>query len=214
MKQVGGFWLPDADRHFKLFEELARYQEGVREAALEQVQGRELAVDGGAHVGIFSKWMASRFEQVLAVEPEPNNYRCLLRNIDDNVLPIRAALGQLRGWGRIERRTPDNSGDVRVSRCGAPTDLTRPFTVPVMKLDKILAKRLPGIPVRLIKLDVQGAELAALHGADHTLALWSPVLIVECTADVPPPHRPDEHLQRLGYRRVATIRKDHVWSRP
>lgn len=213
MKEHAGFWLPDDDAHFTNYSQLADYQEPIREAAMPLVRGLELAVDLGAHVGIFSRWFATRFEQVLAIEADAENHRCLLRNVGENVITLRGAVGQLPGWGRVERGGRHNTGDNRISRSGAPAAEGDERFVRIHTLDKLLAKRLPGVPVRLIKLDLQGGELPALHGAADTLARWSPVLIVEMTSDTPPPHRPETFLTRAGYEHRQTIRHDQVWSK-
>jgi glycosyltransferase EpsH len=59
----------------------------------------DTVVDVGAHVGTLSIFLAKKypFLRVIAVEPEPRNYRCLVRNIEanglTNVLALNKAIG-------------------------------------------------------------------------------------------------------------------------
>jgi FkbM family methyltransferase len=211
---MAGFRLPESDTHFRRMKApLADYQQDVRTPALSFVVGHELAVDGGAHVGIWTRWMEAHFRAVLAIEPVPETFACLLDNIGPDTLAYRYALNHTAGWGRIEHGEPGNSGDIRVSRCGAPSSDDDPKHVRLITLDKLLAKTLPGVPVRLIKLDLQGGEQAALQGAADTLQRWWPVLVIESCASTPPSLLPDRHLERIGYKLRGTIRDDQIWSR-
>lgn len=56
----------------------------------------DTVVDVGAHVGTLSIFLAKKypFLRVIAVEPEPRNYRCLVRNIEANGLTNVIALNK------------------------------------------------------------------------------------------------------------------------
>jgi FkbM family methyltransferase len=55
----------------------------------------------------------------------------------------------------------------------------QPLTIPVaiMRLDEVVAR---GIPLAFIKIDVEGAELEVLKGAEETLKNCRPVVLFEC----------------------------------
>ena len=67
----------------------------------------DVVVDVGAHVGIFTLKAAREAEDglIVAVEPDPGNFRLLVRNIRanglENVIPIRAALWKEEGTLRL-----------------------------------------------------------------------------------------------------------------
>jgi hypothetical protein len=50
MKEVNGLWLPDSDTHFAGPD----YEIGTRRVALGLTKQRRLALDVGAHVGIWT----------------------------------------------------------------------------------------------------------------------------------------------------------------
>ncbi|MBC8106042.1 MAG: FkbM family methyltransferase [Anaerolineae bacterium] len=53
---------------------------------------------------------------------------------------------------------------------------TQVIDVPSARLDDVLP---PDLPIALVKVDVEGAELDVLRGATQTLLKWRPVLIIE-----------------------------------
>jgi FkbM family methyltransferase len=57
----------------------------------------DTVVDIGAHAGVFTFKIASLAKQVVAIEPDPSNYRFLLENISlntfSNILPVNYAIG-------------------------------------------------------------------------------------------------------------------------
>ena len=79
MKEVNGLWLPDSDTHFAGFD----YELGTRRVALGLTKQRRVALDVGAHVGIWTRHLAEEFDTVWAMEPNPENFDCLTRNTDD-----------------------------------------------------------------------------------------------------------------------------------
>ncbi|MBK6790779.1 MAG: FkbM family methyltransferase [Betaproteobacteria bacterium] len=59
-------------------------------------------VDAGAHIGLATVYLATRFPQatIVALEPEPSNYRLLCKNVASlkNVVTVNAGL-----WSRAAR---------------------------------------------------------------------------------------------------------------
>jgi FkbM family methyltransferase len=128
-------------------------------------------VDVGANVGFMAAHMADRAGPdglVLAFEPEPRNFALLARNMRRvrwrNVVPIRAAVGDTVGSVRLYLSESDG-GDHRIVAGTAP----RPsIEVPMTTLDRVVEER--RVPVHFVKMDIQGAEAAALRGMRATLA--------------------------------------------
>jgi FkbM family methyltransferase len=127
-----------------------------------------IVVDAGANLGMFSVAMACAdrpARHVFAFEPAADNFALLRRNLrlndcTERVTAVQAALGRRRGRGELHR-SADNQGDHQL----APADGDAPR--PTEPIDIVcgaewLAQRTERID--LLKVDVQGSELAVLEG--------------------------------------------------
>lgn len=202
MRLAGKTWIPDDDSYFApIFEAGDVFEPRVLECGLKHVKDWSIAVDGGAHVGSWTRALASRFDKVLAFEPHPDNFGCLLANIDGllNVLPRRMALGWRVEYFGLE--SGRNSGCWHVApgkQCMA------------MPLDDF---RLPRLGY--LKLDIEGFEGFALRGAEKTVQAHWPVVQIEEKAL---PHSYDgpiarELLESWGYRQVDAAGRDVIFAK-
>ena len=95
MKQVGNFWVPNIDvqrfrgfgkQRAKTYRNYANNDgpksQDLRDA-LAHFQGGKIAIDGGANVGAYTRLMLQRFDFVHAIEPAPDTFEALERNIQD-----------------------------------------------------------------------------------------------------------------------------------
>lgn len=143
-------------------------------------QTREMCIGGamidiGANIGRMSIPRVALGDATVAycVEPDPLNYACLVRNIQDNglaglALPDRLALGAHNGTVRLERAK--SPGGHRVLADGMKTG-RETVEVPISTLDAWVDR--VGIDldtVRFVKLDVQGGEVDVLAGASAVLS--------------------------------------------
>lgn len=149
--------------------------------AVEAVGGgkrasRIWAVDGGAHVGLWSVALAARFSMVLAFEP----VQALVELWKENTrrLPatkwpeiVACALGSKDGRASFEPGKDSLAGHLKPG--------TTEGTFEVTTLDTAMNGALLRAPVALIKLDLEGMEVEALRGGVALLAKCKPVLIVE-----------------------------------
>jgi len=186
---------PDRCTHWAGQEDpVATYQVGIYRAAMAFVRNRRVAIDCGAHVGIFTSRMEADFADVYSFEPMPDNFRCLAANTS------KARLFNCLLWdktARLSMRLEDHPNS------GAPEIVKGvPGNYPAMSLDSFGIEN-----VDLIKLDVQGAEDWVLLGAAKTLAS-NPVIIIEMKGDVADVTRT---LIEYGYQRAVQIRYDDVW---
>jgi FkbM family methyltransferase len=119
---------------------------------------------------------------VYAFEPFDANAELLERSIaenrfDDRIVFRRAAVGAATGEATLTfPRETLNSGGAYLLRDGAAPltgNLTR--TVPLVALDDLPLER----PVRLVKMDVEGAEPQVLRGARRLLHEDRPVILSE-----------------------------------
>ncbi len=160
-------------------------------------------VDGGANLGYFTCRVA-RFVgpsgRVDAFEPDEQNRTRLLDNLDRNdlldVVRVHAkALSDEAGSLRLFHPTGDdrNHGETSRYATGGEGEFA---DVPAVRLDEAVNK-VPDV----VKLDLEGGELAALAGASRWLAAERPpVFVVEHNpaADVRGGHRPGDIWRQLG----------------
>ncbi|MGE5691682.1 MAG: FkbM family methyltransferase [Pseudomonadota bacterium] len=137
----------------------------------------DVAVDLGANIGFFSL-LASQLVgprgRVYAVEPAPETFAELVHNLElndaGNVVPERVAAGAEPGEAVLyDVRAGDNHGAASIRR--GPDEHTDvgawrpPVSVSVAPVDELVDDEdLPRI--RLIKIDVEGAEGDVLAGLD------------------------------------------------
>jgi FkbM family methyltransferase len=145
----------------------------------------DVAIDIGAHIGFFTIELAQTVGargHVYAFEPLPSNAELLAQSIRENyyesrVTLERAAVSDRSGTGtlRYAAQTLNTGGaflsDGSVEGLGALTA----SAVRTVKLDDYQARR----PVRLIKMDVEGAEPAVVAGARELIARDRPVIVSE-----------------------------------
>ncbi len=140
----------------------------------------ETFVDCGAFDGDtvrdFMAVSGGRFKQVIAFEPDPVNIRQLLNTLDDSRVHIHPyAVGAKREV-------------LRMSSSGASSSFNAQgeHEVQCVTLDELLANESP----TFIKMDIEGSEIDALHGATATIRRCSPK-IAACVY-----HHPD-HLWQI-----------------
>lgn len=147
------------------------------EAALQLCRGRELAIDVGAHKGMWTAWMAAHFDRVAAIEPHPDHVtdltdRChkLAETIsaEIEILPCAAGRGKFRGE-LVSHGNNDGQWHVEATKRGS---------VDGHNLDK-LATTYGWYRPQLVKIDAEGMELEILDGAALLLETYQPVLVVE-----------------------------------
>lgn len=158
-----------------------------RAFARRQVRPGDSVVDGGAHVGVYTVELAQLVGptgHVLAVEPHPGHVSLLEHSVRENGFGGRiriaaVALGRADGQGRL------HCPPWGVSSAAAYTDddkltpsadhTTEPAMVSIRSLDTLVTRR----PLSFMKLDIEGAEGAALAGAADVLRHDRPVIACE-----------------------------------
>lgn len=155
-------------------------------------------IDVGAHCGSFSIPFESFFEKVLSVEPLPENYRALERNIVLNrlqgkIVPFNLAAGATHGPGTLFLNGDEMSSLVPMKAS------SRTLGVRVSPLDALLKDGgVSASEVRLLKADVEGAELQVLEGARGLLGRSSPAVILEAN-DAGAKARLESFMNDIGY---------------
>ncbi len=127
----------------------------------QEIQGGDVVIDIGAHVGVFSLFAAYRGARVYSFEPYPPNYSLLLDNllvnaVHNRVSPFNVAVWHQRGEALL---------GVDEANMGAHSLLKvtgQRLAVKAVTLDEIFA----GHSIencRLLKIDAEGAEYPILY---------------------------------------------------
>lgn len=203
MQKAGNLWVPDGDWYFGHYFSTQGdcFEEYGLIAGLDYVKNFRTAVDGGAHVGSWTRKLAQKFERVYAFEPQDDNRLCLYRNVEllDNVFALPTALGAEAGTASLN--SGNNSGCWHLTPGGA---------VDIIPLDQHQIKDLD-----YLKLDVEGFEYFALKGAEETVKRSHPVIQIE---EKKLPHSYDapmsarELLKSWGYKEARKVYRDVIFT--
>lgn len=168
------------------------YYLGNSEPAIAQFITRflrpgQVVFDVGAHLGEYTLLAAHRVGstgRVYAFEPNPEMAEVLQRNVMLNqvtqVHVFETAAADHDGEAAFELHR-EASISALLSRTADRKDITRTIQVPVRSLDSVW-EWMGNLPVNLIKIDVEGAELEVLKGATRLLKQppdYAPVLVFE-----------------------------------
>jgi FkbM family methyltransferase len=142
-------------------------------------------VDAGANDGLFSLFAARRVGptgQVWAFEPSQREFGRLTCNVEGNGLGnVRAfpvALSDRNGAAVLRVAEDEHAGQNTLGEFAYDTGLLRQDRVPLCRLDDLAAgEELRRLDV--MKIDVEGAELAVLRGAEELIRKFKPVLLLE-----------------------------------
>ena len=168
----------------------------------------KLFIDCGAHMGAYSILLADSFKEVHAFEAQRRTYNQLCGNIfineKTNVFTYNLAVTDLAHADKTVELSI-------VSEDGGGSTICKPHA-PVLNQESvktITIDRYHFDNVGLIKLDIEGAELSAIHGAKHTLERCGyPPIIFEANNDAWYAEEKTKlfrHLTALGYQ-LANIK--------
>lgn len=166
------------------------YASGDNEMPVQQclrehlAQGRVL-YDIGANVGFLSvvgAQLVGPSGAVYAFEPVPANARLIRRNATLNQLKqievLDMAVGEETGTARL--LLARYSGGAVLAGADPPPDPAGEIDVRVDTVDNLVAQGLR--PPSVVKIDVEGAELAVLHGMERTCEQVRPIIVYELDA--------------------------------
>jgi FkbM family methyltransferase len=141
-------------------------------------------IDVGSHLGSFLSLLVkfAPLGKHIAFEPSKVKSQWLTKRFP-RVEIIPSAVANASGTGIFEEDI-DRPGysRLRVKNEAKNTNLkseTDFYAVSVCKLDDLLKRN----PYTLVKIDVEGGELAVLQGALGVITLWRPAIIFECGAE-------------------------------
>ncbi len=167
MKFINGWWLPDQEQHLCLhLADHGEYQQENRRWALAGLEPGGVAIDVGAHVGLWLRDLCLHFDHVIAVEPVPSHQQCLRQNVTaDNYTVWTCMLGDTASEAGL-KLDPENTGH---------THRQGPGLHRVIPLDQVW----DSTPVRFIKIDVEGDEVNVIRGAESVIRTHRPRMCIE-----------------------------------
>lgn len=196
-----GIWLPAGEKHLTAWMDKAgeivdgkgTYQIKKLRSALAYVACWDVALDVGAHVGLWSRLLAPRFKWLWAFEPVAEHRECFARNVQGaGVLLQGIALGDKAGRVSM-RRHSESSGD---------TVVTAGDDVPMFRLDDL---NIAGTGrAGFLKVDVEGYEDRVIAGGEALIRRDKPVIIVE--------QKPAVMERNFGTREPRAVRMLETWG--
>ncbi len=239
-KLVGGVWLPSSDRHLtqnmqegpkrawrngKLTYQIRKLDKAMRHQPEDR---RRTCIDIGAHVGLWSMWLADLFQEVHAFEPLHTLHESLFhKNVpNSNVTFHPFAMGDR--YERITMMVPPAKSCCSYIASPAPLggrdEMER---LDSKHAEKERTVKLDSVDVRMrtldsfefenvdfIKIDTEGFELFVIRGALRTIKRCKPNIVVEQAGlDAYYGHVPNAALrvlEELGMSCKAIMGPDHI----
>ncbi len=165
-----------------------RYKDDAPELQyiINNISDGNAVLDIGTHKGGYLHWMRKAVGNdgtVVAFEPQPSLHAYIVEAIKaygyKNVTLYHAGVSSEEST--LELFIPKSEGETSPGATfeqRTDTENGHFITVPVLKLDKLLADRTR--PIDFIKMDVEGHELQVFKGAHDILTIDRPKLIFEC----------------------------------
>ena len=162
----------------------AGYEPHVTRTLRSLLGAGDTFVDVGANIGVHvaeAARIVGPHGRVVAVEPNSENCRLLLLTVDKNmfrnVTLVPTALSDRGEWTWFSTHIGSNGG----VRTGETEALVQGFgsIVPVRRLDDVAPER-----TRLVKIDVEGAEISVLRSGPETLRRDRPFVIMEFSCEM------------------------------
>lgn len=181
LKDCNGIWLPETEQH--MVPMAADYQLEKLFAALHYTKNNAVAVDVGAHCGLWSRRLTKMFKKVYAFEPIPLHREAYQRNVAGDYQLFPFACGDKDAVVRM-KTVPHSTGDTMIDQSGD-------VEVRVVRIDDHL-----DTPCDFLKIDTEGYEEFVLRGA-RKLLKSKPCVIVE---------QKPKKAQKYGLRETGAVR--------
>jgi FkbM family methyltransferase len=184
------------------------YECGVTETLWRLTESGELVIDAGANIGYTASILGIRVGprgRVICFEPHPQVFESLRENVEiwkkdrrcGSFVLHQAALGVESGQALLHTNDwfQTNRGTAWISNKVEPTPDLRVIEVPLRNLDSLLDQ---DETIGVLKMDVQGGELAVLQGMTRFLERHSvrDIVFEEEAAFPAPTHK---YLKSKGY---------------
>lgn len=173
---------------------------------IPHVKNTSLVVQAGGHVGLWPLALSKVFDQVISFEANEKNYKTAILNTFEqkNIKLHQSALSSSTGEVFLVENKSNTGGHYISKEKGLKVHCQSIDDLNLSTCDAII-------------LDIEGHELEALYGAEKTIDLFSPVLMLERKS-----HKKkngydceimDQWLQRMNYACVKSVSKDKIYIR-
>jgi FkbM family methyltransferase len=172
----------------------------------EMIKPNWVVVDIGSHLGYFALFEACLVEtngKVIAIEPVPESYILLVKNVKLNDLTKTIATHNIAVSSKRENRDFFISKLSNQSGFYPMPEYENVIKVETVSLDEILKNE---THVDAIRMDIEGGEYEVISGMIETIRLHHPLLLIELH---PSPKRKSflRELHNLGYECLYTIER-------
>ncbi len=168
---LGEYWIPTASGDAVIYD-LAEQERNIYGT---RIHSGDIVLDAGANVGVFTrKALMAGAARVVAIEPAPENLRCLQRTFASEIAEGRVVLYPKGIWDKddVLKLGVDPANSARDSFVRG-IDNAQFIEAPLTTVDKMVEElRLPRVD--FIKMDIEGAEQKAVAGARKTIARFRP----------------------------------------
>jgi len=144
----------------------------------KELKDARLFIDVGAHVGYYTLLASKIAKEVIALEPDPFNYKLLRINLRingiSNAYALNIAASNYTGTGIFA--SIKNIGKLLAQKSNLDNNINK-IKIRVVKLDDLLLKI--GKNPDVMKIDVEGSEMQVLEGLQETLRKGVKCLMIE-----------------------------------
>ena len=182
---AGSYWIPNRDID-TLAETLVEQQKDVYEGVVG-VRAGDIVLDCGANVGAYTRHALNRGAKlVVAIEMAPESLECLRRNLEKELTGGRVIIYPKGVWNKDDELQLSTGVEWASTASSVVLDRgSRGVKVPLTTIDKLVAElHLPRVD--FIKMDIEGAEMQALEGAQDTVRRFHPRMAISVE------HRPTD----------------------
>jgi FkbM family methyltransferase len=172
MKKIGSWYLPRGEEHLlKYIERDGSYQKKERKHALSFCKQKRLALDIGAHVGLWARDLCQVFDRVVCFEPINSHVECLQANLKmfENFEIHNIALSDSKGELGFFYDAKSTGATCVESKQGAGVVSAQAVPLDLYPFDF----------VDFIKIDCEGWEEKILLGGRETILKHRPVINIE-----------------------------------
>jgi len=168
-----------------------------RKTALKYVKRWRNCIDIGSNVGMWTRELAQKFEQVYCFEPNPNFIECFNKNITENNVELFEF-----GLSNKEHTASQEFNSTQITSI--------PGDVQCRTLDSFNLN-----DIDFIKIDVDGFEDKVLEGAVNTITRNNPVINVEMKELKRPLtyNKIKKILYGLNYKKAKRVKSDEIWTK-
>jgi FkbM family methyltransferase len=177
----GDVWFESSLGSGELWSYIEAYSRREYDSDSVQFEPQDVILDAGANIGLFAIRYGKEFPTVpvYCFEPNPRVYKRLVRNLEanglTNAVAINAAAGDCAGIRPFFVGRVTVTGSMTQNGNGAAEPA---FNAEVIDLDAF-SKAHSITSIGLLKIDVEGAEMEVLRGAQDALQVTK-ALMIEC----------------------------------